>query len=192
MKDIIKQLQKKVEAETDFSFTAPEAKSGISVETEPDNVTQPSNDSPSPPYMITPITDETVCTMEDWVDDDYLHSINRKDVIAQLDEILLQLIMTREMACGKELTQDLRCLFGVDLSPGTVYPHLSDLADEGILDVTEMKSQKVYTIDDMSGTFDRIETAVDRQVIFSLVMKALLVDIKSRRSQSQRSEMNER
>lgn len=192
MKDIIEQLQEEVEADTDLSFTISEGKPGISGETEPDNVTQPSNDSPSPPYTMTPLTDQTVCTMEDWVGDDYLHSIKRKDVIARLDEILLQLIMTREMACGKELTQDLRCLFNVDLSPGTVYPHLSDLTDEGILNVTEMKCQKIYTIADLSGTVDRIETAVNRQVTFALVMKALLVDIKSRRSQSQRSEMDER
>jgi len=80
----------------------------------------------------------------------------------------------------------------VDLSPGTVYPHLSNLADEGILDVTELKSQKIYTISNTSEMIDSVETAVDQQVTFALVMKALLIDTKSRRSQSQRSDINER
>lgn len=192
MKDIIEQVKEVVEAGPDLSFTNLEGTSGISGETESNSATSPSNDGLSPPYTMTSLTDETVCTMDNWIDDDYLHGINGKDLIPYLDEILLLLIMTREAACGKELTQDLRSLFNVDLSSGTVYPHLNDLADEGTLDVIETKSQKVYMINDMSATVDRTETAVDQRIISALVMKALLADVKSRRSQPQRSKMNER
>lgn len=39
--------------------------------------------------------------MDGWLDESYLHTINDKDVVAQLDEILLLLIAIRDGACGK-------------------------------------------------------------------------------------------
>ncbi|MFT4921080.1 MAG: DNA-binding transcriptional ArsR family regulator [Haloarculaceae archaeon] len=192
MKDIIEQLQEDIEASTAFSFATSEGLSRTGVQTDPDNDAHPAHDSLSPPYTTTPLTDESVSTLKDWLDDDYLQSIHNEDVIAQLDEILLLLIMLREGACGKELTQDLRRLFGADLSPGTVYPHLNDLADDGILDMIELKKRKIYTTSDVRDTLDMIEPTVNRQVIFSLVLKALLIDIKGRREQPKRGVTHER
>lgn len=142
-------------------------------------------------YVDSQLTDASVATMENYLDDNYLHTISEKAVIAQLDDLLLMLIAVREEACGKELLQDLRRLFGADLSPGTVYPHLTDLADEGLLEMTDLKARKVYQIDNRKAGVDRVETNVNRMIMLSLVLKALLIDGKSSDSQQQRGETNE-
>ncbi|QDX39519.1 PadR family transcriptional regulator [Salarchaeum sp. JOR-1] len=68
-------------------------------------------------------------------------------VKARLDEVLLVLIAAHDGASGKELLNDLRA-HNCDLSPGTVYPHLRDLADEGILVTVDKVRSKEYQIDD--------------------------------------------
>lgn len=72
-------------------------------------------------------------------------SLNDQLVKAYLDEVLMVLIAARGGACGQELIQDLYRL-GCGLSPGTVYPHLHDLADEDILEMHEQCRTKQFTI----------------------------------------------
>ena len=59
-------------------------------------------------------------------------------VKASLEDLLLLLVLTRgEETHGKGLMDDLGRLFDARLSPGTVYPRLHDLAEEGLLDSVE-------------------------------------------------------
>lgn len=188
MKRIIKELQGEIETDTELSFTVPKRTSSISDETDSEHAAE---SGASPQYVDSLLTDDAVTTMEGWLDDGYLHTISEKTVITELDDILLLLIAVRGEACGKELLHDIRRLFGADLSPGTVYPHLTDLADEDLLAMTEQKTRKVYWISDIEDTFDRVESTVNRTLTLSLVLKALLIDCKPPDSQLQRSEMNE-
>ncbi|QIB75677.1 PadR family transcriptional regulator [Halogeometricum borinquense] len=192
MERLAKELHEEIKTETELSFTVSDVRSLLASEYEPKHGSQYGESSSSPQYMETQLTDDAVATMDGWLDEAYLHMVSDKDVIAQLDEILLLLIAVRGEACGKELLQDLRRLFGVDLSPGTVYPHLNDLADEGMLDMTELTKRKIYRIADAEATFNSVEPAVNRLITFSLVLKALIIDCKTRHVQTQRSETDER
>lgn len=192
MNRVAKDVQEEIEADIEISFTVSDVESLISSEREPEHTAQPGDDRSSPSYTETRLTDDAVATMENWLDEDYLHTISDKVIIAYLDEILLLLIAVRGEACGKELLQDLRHLFGTDLSPGTVYPHLIDLADEDLLDATELAKRKVYRISDTEAVFNTVTPTVNRLVTFSVVLKALLIDCEAHHSQSQGRATNER
>lgn len=74
-------------------------------------------------------------------------SLNDRLVKAYLDEVLVILIVAREGACGQDLIQDLYRL-GCGLSPGTIYPHLHDLADDGVLEMYEQRRTKQFEVAD--------------------------------------------
>jgi DNA-binding transcriptional ArsR family regulator len=189
MEKIIEELQEEIEMDTELLFTISKGMSPVSGKTDFEHAAH-SDDSPH--YVETPLTDDAVTTMEGWLDEEYLHTISEKNVIAELDDILLLLIAVRDGACGKELLQDLRRVFGANLSPGTVYPHLTGLEDEGMLAFTELKTRKVYRIADTEAVFNQVEPSVNRSLMLLLVLKALLIDCKSRDPQSQRGETDER
>ncbi len=189
MKKIIEELLGEIETDTELSFTVSTENSSISGKTESEHAAQ---SSASPQHVDTALTDDAVTTMKSWLDEDYLHSISEKNIIAELDDILVLLIAVRNGACGKELLQDLRRLFGADLSPGTVYPHLTGLADEGMLAMSELKTRKVYRIADTEAAFDQVEPAVNRFLTFAIVLKALLIHCKPPESQPQQGETDER
>lgn len=48
--------------------------------------------------------------------------------------------------CGSDVNNYLEDLFGVSWSPGTVYPYLHQLNDEGLLDLKENVRRKEYTL----------------------------------------------
>jgi hypothetical protein len=72
-----------------------------------------------------------------------------------------------------------------------VYPYLNDLADEGLLDVTELAKRKIYDISDPERLSNAVEPTVNRLVTFSFVLKALLSDYQARQLESQGSETGE-
>ncbi|WP_220132509.1 helix-turn-helix transcriptional regulator [Natronomonas sp. LN261] len=137
-----------------------------------------------PQYTETRLSEDAVSTMSGWLDNGYLQSIEKKQAIAQLDETMLLLIAIRGEASGKELRQDLNRLFGADLSPGTVYPHLIDLADDDLLKMTELAKRKVYRISETEAVLDRVSSDVNRLLTFSIVLKLLMIEYKSRDTQS--------
>jgi DNA-binding transcriptional ArsR family regulator len=184
MEHIIERLEKDIKADTDLAFTTSTGKLSERRRPEADQLTDTETDSPSMPYTTSPLTDESVSTLEQWLDDEFLQNVRKDAVVSELDEILLLLVMIREEASGKELTEDLRRVFGASLSPGTVYPHLNELANEGKLEVKELKKRKIYTICNLGEVLGEIESTVNRQIIFLLVMKALLIDVVDRHSQS--------
>lgn len=81
-------------------------------------------------------------------------------VKASLDELLIALITIREGSThGKGLMDDLAQSFGVTLSPGTVYPRLNELDEQGVLEKQELVRTKEYRI---SG--DRGREFVERRM----------------------------
>ena len=127
-------------------------------------------------YTETRLTDDAVETLNGWLDDEFLQSCDRETVTTYLDTVLLLLIVVRGRASGKELRQDLRRVFGADLSSGTVYPKLSELEDDGKLVSHELKRRKVYTVTDDETVLECINSRVNQAATFSLVLKGLLMD----------------
>lgn len=170
---LLDELQEKIESNTDVSFTGSEAEPAFPVDlADPEQ----SVDETFHQHVGTALTDDMVVTMDGWLDEKYFHDIDNKVVVTHLDEVLLVLIAVREGGCGKELRQDIRRLFGADLSPGTVYPHLNDLEEDGVLGVKELSRQKMYYISDEETAFDAIESVVNQLFATSLVLKALMAD----------------
>lgn len=138
--------------------------------------TGPHTPGSSPEYIETRLSEEMVGGMSGWLDDSSLQSIKNNLIVTQLDEILLLLITIRGEAVGKELRQDLNRMFGADLSPGTVYPHLSDLADEGLLNATELAKRKVYSTAEAEEVRDDVSTEIDELLTFSIMLKLMLLE----------------
>ena len=116
-------------------------------------------------------SDGTVVSIDGTADGADLREIDDAIIKAKLDEILMLLVGVRDGACGKDLMQDLRHLFGTDPSPGTVYPHLNELAEEGVFEVRELRWRKVYELADAETTFEEVETTIDRMLVFAIVLK---------------------
>lgn len=75
-----------------------------------------------------------------------------------LDELLVVLIALSDGSVhGKGLMGDLADVFGVHLSPGTVYPKLHDLEEAGVLEMHELVRTKEYRIADADAARDIVE-----------------------------------
>ncbi|WP_254536234.1 helix-turn-helix transcriptional regulator [Halomarina litorea] len=80
-----------------------------------------------------------------------------------LETILLTLVRRRQGRAetnGKALMNAVAVTFGTQLSPGTVYPCLHGLAEEGLLAVHERVRTKEYVVADEDRVARRIEGAM--------------------------------
>ena len=91
-----------------------------------------------------------------------------------LDEILLMLIALHGETHGKELLSDLTHLFGAQLSPGTVYPSLHTLEEEGVLSMHAKVRTKEYSIADEAFVRATIERTMLQHLAFGLLLYAFL------------------
>lgn len=185
MHALLDELKKEINSNADVSSTGSEAEPTFSVD-----LADPGQqaDEPSHQHAGTALTDDMVVTMGGRLDKTCSQDIDNKLVVTQLDDILLVLIAVRNGGCGKELRQDIRRLFGVDLSPGTVYPHLNDLEEDGVLGVKELSRQKVYYIADEESASEAIESAVNQLFAASLVLRSLMTDCGLAKSDTQQGE----
>jgi hypothetical protein len=109
-------------------------------------------------------------------DDDF--AFDEATVKANLDEILLMLVALRESQThGKGLMEDLERVFGAELSPGTVYPRLHELEEEGALQVQELVRTKEYRIDDFELCREEVEAAMRQHLALGFFFKAALDDL---------------
>lgn len=96
-------------------------------------------------------------------------------VTQSLDEILVALIALREGGThGTALIEDVSSLFGVEPSPGTVYPRLHDLESDGTLARHDLVQTKQYAIRDEGDAADRIERAMYQHLAVGLFLEAAL------------------
>lgn len=170
MKTPLDELKSTIESDPDEPFIESGEKPAF-----PSKPDQPS-DGMLHPHADTVLTDDTAVTVGGWLDEEYVRDIDNETVLAQLDELLLLLIAVRSGGCGKVLRQDMRRLFGADLSPGTVYPHLNDLAEEGVLEVRELPKRKIFHISDGEAAFSTVESAMNQLFTVSFVLKSLMAD----------------
>ncbi len=92
-----------------------------------------------------------------------------------LDELLVVLVALSDGSThGKGLMGDLADAFGVHLSPGTVYPKLHDLADEGILEMHELVRTKEYRIADPEAARERVEGALQQHFALGAIFNSAI------------------
>ena len=110
--------------------------------------------------------------------DDSAFAFDESTVKANLEEILLVLIAHRSSnANGKNLMGDLTTIFGTRLSPGTVYPQLHDLEDDGTLRVQELVRTKEYEIDDDDALAERVSAAMEQHLALGLFLRTALAEL---------------
>lgn len=91
-----------------------------------------------------------------------------------LEEILLMLIAMHGETHGKELLSDFTHLLGAQLSPGTVYPSLHALEEEGILSMHAKVRTKEYTIADEEYVRSTIQRTMMQHLAFGMLLYAFL------------------
>ena len=91
-----------------------------------------------------------------------------------LEEILLMLIALHGETHGKELLSDLTHLFDAQLSPGTVYPCLHQLEEEGLLSMHKKVRTKEYSIEDEDVVRSTVERAMVQHLAFGLLLYSFL------------------
>lgn len=89
-------------------------------------------------------------------------SLNRSVANEYLDELILALLLRHEEANGMDIIREFAHLFGVQFSPGTVYPHLHALAEEDVLECRECIRTKEYRIADREEAEAYLESAVSQ------------------------------
>jgi DNA-binding PadR family transcriptional regulator len=95
-----------------------------------------------------------------------------------LDDLLLVLIALQDGgAHGKGLMGELASSFDVHLSPGTVYPRLHSLEEEGLLEVHELVQTKKYSIADEERVRRRVERTLQHHLAIGSVFHAALAEI---------------
>ena len=92
-----------------------------------------------------------------------------------LPELLTALVELRTSEThGKRVMDDLEEFFGVDLSPGTVYPVLHDLEEEGLLSVHELVQTKEYSVEDPKATAEMLRRTMGQHLALGLVFQRAL------------------
>ena len=74
--------------------------------------------------------------------------LDRSFVSEYLDELIIAILFRCDEANGMDIIREFTHRFGVQFSPGTVYPHLHSLEEEGVLVCQERVRTKEYRIDD--------------------------------------------
>lgn len=92
-----------------------------------------------------------------------------------LDELLVMLVAFRTTdAHGKGIMGDLNRFFDTTLSPGTVYPALHDLEEDGILQVHELVQTKEYSVGDEAAARQRLGEAMQQHLAMGVLFRRAL------------------
>lgn len=121
---------------------------------------------------------DVLAAVEETLGGDAPDEVSCDRVRSDLDELLLALVAVREGGThGKGLIEGLDDLFGAELSPGTVYPHLHDLADDGVLTTHELVRCKEYRMDDAAGASERVAAAARQHLALGLFLRGAAAEL---------------
>jgi hypothetical protein len=84
-----------------------------------------------------------------------------------LDELLLALLAHEPQSHGQDLAKGLATVFGGRFSPGTVYPALHGLLDEGLVEDHEDVRSRRYEVADRSTARRRLRTTAHQHLVFA-------------------------
>lgn len=174
--ELLEALCNELDPNTELSSTPVNGKLSVSSASSP---TDADETATSVRYTETRLSEDALDNVDGWLDNEYLQQTDNKHVIAQLDEIILLLIAIRGEASGKELCQDLQRLFGADLSPGTVYPRLTELTETGLLDMRELARRKVYSLSEGEIIPNKVAPKVNQLLTASIGLKLLTMELTS-------------
>lgn len=104
-------------------------------------------------------------------------SIDKDFILDSLDELLLIFIGLNGSMNGNDLITTFAQHFGVSISPGTLYPRLHALEDDGILELNETVQAKEYLIADWDAADARITDTVIQQLKLVLLCQELWTDV---------------
>jgi DNA-binding PadR family transcriptional regulator len=95
-----------------------------------------------------------------------------------LPELLVLLVGLRENEThGKGIMEDLSRFFGADLSPGTVYPTLHDLEEEGVLEMRELIQTKEYGIEDADAAREALGDAMGQHLALGVLFHRAISEL---------------
>ena len=121
------------------------------------------------------VVSETVAEVEASLFGEEAFSYDEAHIKSSLDELLVALVALRDSDThGKQLLDDLAEEFDTMLSPGTVYPRLHELCDEGVLDQRELVKTKEYILDDADDARSEIAAAARQHLALGMVFRAAL------------------
>ena len=93
-------------------------------------------------------------------------------VKGNLDAVLLALVATQDHNThGKGLMETLASAFGAEFSPGTVYPSLHDLEEEGCLETRELVRTKEYAVDDADLSREQVAAAARQHLLLGAFLQ---------------------
>jgi hypothetical protein len=105
-------------------------------------------------------------------------SVDESLVTRRLDDVLLALVALRSDGThGTGLMNDVEHVFGVEPSPGTVYPRLHDLEEAGPLACHDLVQTKQYGVADADDARERLERAVYQHLALGLFFEAALEEL---------------
>ena len=95
-----------------------------------------------------------------------------------LPELLVVLVGLRSNEThGKGIMEDLSRFFNAKLSPGTVYPTLHDLEEEGVLEMRELIQTKEYEIDDADAAREALQGAMGQHLALGLLFQRAIEEL---------------
>jgi hypothetical protein len=99
-------------------------------------------------------------------------------VKGNLDAVLLALVATQSRDThGKGLMETLASEFGAEFSPGTVYPCLHSLEDDGCLETRELVRTKEYAVDDADSSKARIQQAARQHLVLGAFLDQVAAEL---------------
>jgi hypothetical protein len=99
-------------------------------------------------------------------------ALDESVVKGDLDAVLLALVATQDHNThGKGLMETLATAFGAEFSPGTVYPSLHDLEEEGCLETRELVRTKEYAVDDEDLSRERVVAAARQHLLLGAFLQ---------------------
>jgi len=118
-------------------------------------------------YELEPVLEEIAVILE-------LEELTLEEAIIKqnLDELLLVLLILHEESHGDELLTEIADSFDVRLSPGTLYPRLHDLEEQGVLSMHTKVRTKEYSIVDQDVVRDRLEATMVQHLAFGMLLYA--------------------
>lgn len=89
-----------------------------------------------------------------------------------LQELLLALILiSEEDTHGKGLMQNLSNSLNTNVSPGTMYPELHRLHEDGVLEQYDLVQTKAYHINDSQAARERLITSSQAHFLIGQILR---------------------
>lgn len=123
--------------------------------------------------------DDTVAELLEKVrstlDLDETFSFDENSVRSSIEGLLVALVALRSTdRNGSRLLEDLEAEFDASPSPGTVYPALHDLTEDGVLEQRELIQTKEYAVDDETAARRRVADLARQHVALGVLFRSVL------------------